>query len=278
MRYADRDRHGADQPNQHNNPEQRHHTTKDTSRRIAQLRCTALKLLTIASWADVDHSCWSLDVECRYCRRRGPGLMLKGLIPEPWDVVVFKITWWALMFSASSDMSPSALTTVLLEVNPDDLVQSNPPLIFAGEIKCVEWVRSNCSNAFQSSRWRGESAAQQTQHTSRHPERRRPGHPSCSASQTRRHQTQPRHRTTRPRHSGNMHQKQTAIINSLLRLMWDIPKVQEHGILLCVADRAMFWWDGRPPSKCLYPAPALGQALEAARQGQGEKPKRHHFH
>ena len=87
MRYADRDRHGADQPNQHNNPEQRHHTTKDTSRRIAQLRCTALKLLTIASWADVDHSCWSLDVECRYCRRRGPGLMLKELIPEPWDVV-----------------------------------------------------------------------------------------------------------------------------------------------------------------------------------------------
>ena len=57
MRYADGDRQGADYPNQHNHPEHKHHTTKDTSKRIAQLRCTALKLLTIASWADVDRNC-----------------------------------------------------------------------------------------------------------------------------------------------------------------------------------------------------------------------------
>ena len=56
MRYADGDRQGADYPNQHNHPEHKHHTTKDTSKRIAQLRCTALKLATIASWADVDRN------------------------------------------------------------------------------------------------------------------------------------------------------------------------------------------------------------------------------
>ena len=57
-----------------------------------------------------------------------------------------------------------------------------------------------------------------------------------------------------------------------------IPRVQEHGILPCAAGRARFWLDGRPPLKCLCPAHVTEQALEAARQGQGEKPKRHHFH
>ena len=80
----------------------------------------------------------------------------------------------------------------------------------------MEWNWRDCSNAFQSSR-AGESAAQQIQHTSRHPQWCRPAQPSRSASQTSRHQTQPRHRTTRPRHRGNTYKIQTILNRTILR-------------------------------------------------------------